>query len=923
MVGLLRKRDTGAPRRDEQEDQERDLAPARRWVGKLQRGTWEPIDTSAAPGKLTRSLDPAAMTPAQAISYEAHLSERARRTEGERAAFSGQGEPTWGSLASAFEFLAAPAIPPAAPRASPLLLREAAAPESASEGIDAEHLTARLQWSQGQPLPTSLRRLMETLLGASFDAVRIHQGAAAEEAATAVAARAFTIGEHVFFQRGAFDPDSARGRSLLAHELTHVLQWRAGRVPTTPSPAVSSPDDPLEREAEETSRRALSWHLAAERAAPHATTEDRSPAASIAMPTWCGTRSNAGAHTEATSSTSPLAGTLLLREADPHASVAQVPPGGTAVDKVGIVAWGGAPALRLRATPSTSEDNVIASLPFNSKLQVLKAFPGDWYFVSLTNGVMGYVAKTYVKTNLPEPNATLHKVEAGKAGYAISIAEQHYHQHADDWGQDLRFYVNVLAWVNRRPIPDTTSGWKTVSFAAGDLIWIPSQSFARSLRGVVNSGSISHNLAEGLGVDGFLDRAEELWKDVRAAVAASTQYLPAAIGRHVVEAMVATLESLMLLMVAAGAILALSSALGAAIGSLAGGVGAAPGAAAGAEVGLALLNWLGLGFLVVWIGTALTKVGASVAAFFSAVWHARGDAAKVDQAARAFAEAIGTLCGVLVEALVMWAAAVGIGKAFAVLRGTRLGASFENSRAGKWLAERAANVKNGQSPLPTPKDVWTRYSWSKTAIAKRLEGLFGEAAAREHFEPIGDNLVNIHGELKISGAALDKLSDAELQRLVRLCKDRGPEAEYAHFESSGTGGGKPGTRFRFESRLRQRSERVARDLLDAVGIQPGDARAKMFEALTDGDRMRLWDLFNEKAYKSPELRKAAATWAFGKNPKTPRELVAQMQFFEAEVNRLGKALFERTSQEISHRITAQQSGGNTPPCERTDHRDYT
>jgi hypothetical protein len=65
---------------------------------------------------------------------------------------------------------------------------------------------------------------------------------------------------------------------------------------------------------------------------------------------------------------------------------------------------------------------------------------------------------------LPEPGATLHKVRAGQPGFAISIAEQHHGRDADDWGQDLRFYVNVLAWVNKRPIPDSTSGWKSLQF---------------------------------------------------------------------------------------------------------------------------------------------------------------------------------------------------------------------------------------------------------------------------------------------------------------------------------------------------------------------------------------------------------------------------------------------------------------------------
>ncbi|MGD2116143.1 MAG: DUF4157 domain-containing protein [Acidobacteriota bacterium] len=37
-------------------------------------------------------------------------------------------------------------------------------------------------------------------------------------------ARAFTIGNHIVFGQGQFDPHSREGRRLLAHELTHVVQ---------------------------------------------------------------------------------------------------------------------------------------------------------------------------------------------------------------------------------------------------------------------------------------------------------------------------------------------------------------------------------------------------------------------------------------------------------------------------------------------------------------------------------------------------------------------------------------------------------------------------------------------------------------------------------------------------------------------------
>lgn len=54
--------------------------------------------------------------------------------------------------------------------------------------------------------------------------VRIHTDARAAEAARAVQARAWTVGNHIAFDRGAYAPHTAAGQRLLAHELTHVVQ---------------------------------------------------------------------------------------------------------------------------------------------------------------------------------------------------------------------------------------------------------------------------------------------------------------------------------------------------------------------------------------------------------------------------------------------------------------------------------------------------------------------------------------------------------------------------------------------------------------------------------------------------------------------------------------------------------------------------
>ena len=99
----------------------------------------------------------------------------------------------------------------------------------------------------GEALPAELRTRMERELGVPLGRVRIHTDGVAAAAADAVDAEAFTVGEDVFFAAGRFDPQSTSGRALIAHELVHVVQSWQGR--TASKPAVSSPSDPLEREA--------------------------------------------------------------------------------------------------------------------------------------------------------------------------------------------------------------------------------------------------------------------------------------------------------------------------------------------------------------------------------------------------------------------------------------------------------------------------------------------------------------------------------------------------------------------------------------------------------------------------------------------------------------------------------------------------
>jgi hypothetical protein len=102
------------------------------------------------------------------------------------------------------------------------------ATEGRLTGIDAsaEHIVTGAHADDGQPLDAPTRAFMERRFGHDFARVRIHTDRRSADAARGLAARAFTVGDDVFFARGQYSPQTSSGRALLAHELAHVVQQR-------------------------------------------------------------------------------------------------------------------------------------------------------------------------------------------------------------------------------------------------------------------------------------------------------------------------------------------------------------------------------------------------------------------------------------------------------------------------------------------------------------------------------------------------------------------------------------------------------------------------------------------------------------------------------------------------------------------------
>ena len=94
---------------------------------------------------------------------------------------------------------------------------EARAPVSRVAGTIAEP-------GAGKALPGRVRNEIEPLLGQDLRDVRVHDDAAAQDAADALNARAFTQRNHIYLGANESDGDLP----LMAHESTHVLQQRGG-----------------------------------------------------------------------------------------------------------------------------------------------------------------------------------------------------------------------------------------------------------------------------------------------------------------------------------------------------------------------------------------------------------------------------------------------------------------------------------------------------------------------------------------------------------------------------------------------------------------------------------------------------------------------------------------------------------------------
>lgn len=138
---------------------------------------------------------------------------------------------------------------PSQPIASGLVMRKASR-DGNGVAADADAAVATAAGSSGSSLPVALQRKFESSLGTDLSSVRVHTGDSSAAAAHAVGAKAYTVGQDIHFGAGHYDPSSATGQHLLAHEVAHTVQQRGGALTRQNKLEVSSPHDAAEHEAD-------------------------------------------------------------------------------------------------------------------------------------------------------------------------------------------------------------------------------------------------------------------------------------------------------------------------------------------------------------------------------------------------------------------------------------------------------------------------------------------------------------------------------------------------------------------------------------------------------------------------------------------------------------------------------------------------
>jgi hypothetical protein len=118
---------------------------------------------------------------------------------------------------------------------------------------EAPRIVREAHRSPQEPLDPATRAFFEPRFGHDVSDVRTHTDAQTHDSTRAVGAIAHTVGRNIASQEGKYQPYTAVGQALLAHELTHTIQQRFTR------PILPRAGDPLVQSSEQSTHNPV-WH---------------------------------------------------------------------------------------------------------------------------------------------------------------------------------------------------------------------------------------------------------------------------------------------------------------------------------------------------------------------------------------------------------------------------------------------------------------------------------------------------------------------------------------------------------------------------------------------------------------------------------------------------------------------------------------
>lgn len=328
----------------------------------------------------------------------------------------------------------------------------------------------------GDRLPDELARRLTRDLGVDLSQIRIHCDERAARIAAQVGARALTVRSDIYFAAGAYDPTTAAGIELIAHEVMHVAQNARGAI-ALGDRAVSRPDDPHERQAVSFASQFISTRRPA-----------RSNAAVELVPAATARRGELDRSDRIDRAPAQGGPDEMWQQMFQGKSVA-----------VGKLAHVSAPkGIILKAQPAPDARPVSAIIDFDKEVFVVRTTTESdvakrWAFVTTTgSGGSGFIEERFLVLDPPEPRASLYIVQSHqRLGKIVG----------DKFGADIvggndaRLYVQAIYELNKgRPgiwleevnlsrrdtLPrreaeeETLKVYLGIHITADHAIWIPS-----------------------------------------------------------------------------------------------------------------------------------------------------------------------------------------------------------------------------------------------------------------------------------------------------------------------------------------------------------------------------------------------------------------------------------------------------------------